>query len=402
MESVASLVRFAGRDWTFPVFHVLLPAGISFYTFSSMTYSIDVYRGKQAPEQNLLRFATYIAFFPKIVAGPIDRATHFLPQLVRPAPFNAATVTAGLRLMLWGFFVKVVIADRLSSVVAHVYGNPSAFPAAGLLLATVFFAFQIYCDFSGYSDIARGAARVLGYDLMLNFDSPYFAKSVAEFWRRWHISLSTWFKDYLYIPLGGNRVSRPRWYFNLFFVFLVSGLWHGASWTFVIWGALHGFYLLAEIVCQPVTDRLSGVAGRVLPAWVNGLGAAAWTYARVLLAWIFFRANSFADAFHVCRGILLDFPCWLWHFASGTAHGGATPRATLADALMGQPPTLVALCLGLIVLLLACEGICRPTDVMTRVAGLPRGARWLVYYLLCTGIVFLGSFGRHEFIYQQF
>jgi D-alanyl-lipoteichoic acid acyltransferase DltB (MBOAT superfamily) len=223
-----------------PMFQALLPVGISFYTFQSLGYTIDVYRGKLEPERHLGRFALFVSFFPQLLAGPIERASNMLPQFYEKFDFDEARVSSGLRLILWGLFKKIVIADRLGLYVNAVYNSPSDWEGWPVFLATYFFAFQIYCDFSGYSDIAIGAARVMGFNLMENFRRPYFAQSPSEFWRRWHISLSSWFRDYLYIPLGGSRVSVPRWYLNLMIVFLVSGLWHGAAWTFVIWGGLHG------------------------------------------------------------------------------------------------------------------------------------------------------------------
>lgn len=235
---------------------VILPVGISFYTFQTMSYTIDVYREKIGAQKHLGIFAVYVSFFPQLVAGPIERATNLLPQFFEKHNFEYKRAADGLKLMLWGFFKKVVVADRLSSIVNIVYNDPTSFTGTPLILATIFFAFQIYCDFSGYSDIAIGAAQIMGFRLMDNFKRPYFSRSISEFWKRWHISLSTWFKDYLYIPLGGNRVAIPRWYANLFIVFLVSGLWHGANWTFVIWGALHGIYLILEMVLLPYKNKL--------------------------------------------------------------------------------------------------------------------------------------------------
>ena len=229
-----------------PRLNLLLPVGLSFYTFSAISYMIDVERGTIAAERHLGRFALYVAFFPKLLAGPIERAGSFLKQLTRPVSFDAVLVAGGLQLMLLGLFKKVVIADRLAEFVDPGFANPALQSPVTVLIAVYFYAFQIYCDFSGYSDIAIGAAAVLGIRLMENFRRPYFAASVPEFWgRRWHISLMQWFRDYLYIPLGGNRVARPRWYLNQMIVFLVSGLWHGANWTFVVWGALNGAYQIA-------------------------------------------------------------------------------------------------------------------------------------------------------------
>ncbi len=222
---------------------VLLPVGISFYTFQTLSYTIDVYRGKIKPEKHLGIFAVYVSYFPQLVAGPIERAKNLLPQFFEKHFFEYKRVTDGLKLMLWGFFKKLVIADKLALIVNFVYNDPTKFTGFPLIIATVFFAFQIYCDFSGYSDIAIGAATILGFHIPANFNKPYFATSPVDFWRRWHISLSTWLRDYLYIPLGGNRKSNSRTYVNLLTVMIIGGLWHGASWNFLIWGALHGGYL---------------------------------------------------------------------------------------------------------------------------------------------------------------
>ena len=242
-DSLRTLFQEYHLFYRIPSFDLILPLGISFYIFKSLSYTIDVYRGDKAPERHLGFFALYVSFFPQLLAGPIERATRFLPQLYEKFDFDYPRVTKGLKLMLWGLFQKMVIADNLATLVDSVYNDPSHHQGISLILATFFFAFQIYCDFSGYSDIAIGAAQVLGIKTMDNFNRPYFSKSIPEFWRRWHISLSTWFRDYFYIPLGGNRVSIPRWYFNLFFVMLICGFWHGANWTFIVWGGLHGFYL---------------------------------------------------------------------------------------------------------------------------------------------------------------
>lgn len=296
-ESVTGLFLSAGINVD-PITHSqILPVGISFYTFQSMAYTFDVYRGKTKPEQHFGIFATYIAFFPQLVAGPIERASNMLPQFRQHFTFDYDRVVSGLRLVLFGLFKKVVIADRLAVYVNEVYNNPSEYSGIVMIVATVFFAYQIYCDFSGYSDIAIGTARVLGFDLMKNFNHPYLAHSIRDFWRRWHISLSTWFRDYVYIPLGGNRVSLRRNMLNLFIVFVVSGLWHGASWTFVIWGAIHGAYIVIETyIAQKRSDTsrslLSYAAGMLL------------TFVIVNITWIFFRANSLDDAIYILQNIV--------------------------------------------------------------------------------------------------
>jgi D-alanyl-lipoteichoic acid acyltransferase DltB (MBOAT superfamily) len=263
---------------------VVLPVGISFYTFQSMSYVIDVYRGVVGPEKSLLRFATSIALFLHLVAGPIVRARKLLPQLASDQKFDADLASAGFEQMLWGFFKKVAVADSLAPFVDAHFADPTLFDGASLAVATVFYAFQIYCDFSGYTDIALGGAKVLGYDLGVNFDRPYFAQSFSEFWNRWHISLSSWLRDYLYIPLGGNRHGTLATYRTLMLTMLLGGLWHGASWTFVAWGALHGLYLVIE---RALGWRPSMFI--VFPA--------------TCFAWIFFRAESFGDAADIIHGI---------------------------------------------------------------------------------------------------
>ncbi len=282
-----------------PAFELLLPVGISFYTFQTLAYTIDVYYRKIPAEKRFFDFALYVAFFPQLVAGPIERAGRLLPQFKKSYSFEYTRVVGGLQQMLWGFFKKLVIADRIAPIVNSAYNDPTGSSEISLLFATYLFAIQIYCDFSGYSDIAIGAARILGINLMDNFRVPYLSKSIREFWQRWHISLSTWFRDYLYIPLGGNRVAIPRWYLNLMIVFVVSGLWHGANWTFVVWGALHGGYLISEILAKKINFPVH------LPTMVKKTLAILLTFHLVLIAWVFFRANSLDDAFFILYKICM-------------------------------------------------------------------------------------------------
>ncbi|OPZ73278.1 MAG: Peptidoglycan O-acetyltransferase [bacterium ADurb.Bin478] len=288
-----------------PVSQFILPVGISFYTFQSLSYTIDVYRGLIPVERHFGRFLLYVTFFPQLVAGPIERAKNLLPQLMGKFAFDYERVTSGLKLMAWGFFKKLVIADRLAVYVNTVYSQPQDFTGWPVWLATYFFAFQIYCDFSGYSDIAIGAARVMGFTLMENFHRPYYAKSIREFWHRWHISLSTWFKDYLYIPLGGNRVAVWRWQVNLFLVFLISGLWHGANWTFLVWGALHGFYSLSAVWTRAGRKALTTRLGLEHRPGLLKLMRVAVTFHLVCFAWIFFRADTLADALTLLKNMLI-------------------------------------------------------------------------------------------------
>ena len=297
-SSITELFELLNVDMIIPNFDILLPVGISFYTFQAVGYSIDVYKGEIKEEQNFLNYALFVSFFPQLVAGPIERAKNLLPQFYKTQTFDYYRVVSGLKLILWGYFMKIVIADRLSVYVNAVYNNVQAHNGTTLLFATVLFSFQIYCDFAGYSNIAIGSAKILGFKLIDNFKRPYLAISITDFWRRWHISLSTWFKDYLYIPLGGNRVSKSRHYFNVFITFVISGLWHGANWTFIIWGALHGFYQIIEKLIfkeknmQNLTSKISVIIRTIF------------TYFLVCFAWIFFRANNVSEAFVVVNSIL--------------------------------------------------------------------------------------------------
>ena len=262
-DSVHSACTFLGCEINIPNFNVLLPVGISFYTFQALGYSIDVYNGKISAEKNFITYALFVTFFPQLVAGPIERTKNLLDQFKIDYKIDYDRITSGLKLCAWGYFKKVVVADRLAIYVNGIYNNVDGATGSALVLATFFFAFQILCDFSGYSDIAIGVSRILGFKLMKNFNRPYFSKSIPEFWRRWHISLSTWFKDYLYIPMGGNRCGAARRYFNLFTTFFVSGIWHGAAWTYIIWGTLHGVYQIIGISTSGIRTKI-GLKTKVL------------------------------------------------------------------------------------------------------------------------------------------
>lgn len=303
-DNLTAFFHGVGFENPIPYLSILLPIGLSFHTFQAMSYTIEVYRGKQKAERNFGIYALYVMFYPQLVAGPIERPQNLLRQFYEKHEFDYERIVDGLKLMLWGFFKKLVIADRLAIYVNAVYNNPDQHNGITLLTATIFFAFQIYCDFSGYSDIAIGAARIIGFKLMTNFSRPYFSINISEFWKRWHISLSTWFKDYLYISLGGNRVSVPRWYFNLMLVFLISGLWHGANWTYVIWGGLNGLYLVSAVVLQPLKSRFESVTGLNRVPVLNKAGQILLTFALTCFAWIFFRANSVEQALMITGRIL--------------------------------------------------------------------------------------------------
>ena len=276
-------------------YSLLLPVGISFYTFQALGYAIDVYRGDVAVQKHFGKYALFVAFFPQLVAGPIERSRNLLPQFDEAHHFDYDAAVSGVRLMLWGYFKKIVIADTVCVAVNTVYNNITAYDGFAILIATLLFAIQIFCDFSGYSDIARGCAKIMGFRLMLNFDHPYFSHSIQEFWRRWHISLSTWFKDYVYIPLGGNRKGIARQCVNLMFTFLISGLWHGANVTFIVWGGLHGLLQIIGRLTKGLRDRLFRFTdGRLQP--LRKGAALLTTFLLVSFAWIFFRANTMQDA----------------------------------------------------------------------------------------------------------
>ncbi|HPG67964.1 MAG TPA: MBOAT family protein [Candidatus Hydrogenedentes bacterium] len=374
-----------------PLLDVLLPVGISFYTFQTLSYTIEVYRGHQQPERHLGRFALYVAFFPQLVAGPIERSVNLLPQLNREHAFDYGRVRDGLIRMLWGLLKKVVVADRLAVFVNHVYGAPERYPGPILVLGTVFFAFQIYCDFSGYSDIAIGAARVMGIDLIQNFRRPYGARSIPEFWRRWHISLSTWFRDYVYLPLGGRHVALGRWFSNILIVFVVSGLWHGANWTFVVWGALHGSYYIAGYLLKGVRARLARDTGlEHRPRVIDALRLVT-TFLLVCLAWVFFRAESVSQAVY----ILTHFPS---HWGHLTAYGGFARILTSMDLSVRA---FVATVLPLIVLLTV-EHIGKDTSIEELVGRRPVWMRWAFYVVAGFAVMNLGVPEEIPFVYFQF
>jgi D-alanyl-lipoteichoic acid acyltransferase DltB (MBOAT superfamily) len=369
--NVATLA--AWLHWNYPIqaLAILLPIGLSFHVFQSLSYTIEVYRGNLKPERHPGIFALYVMFYPQLVAGPIERPQNLLHQFHERHDFDFRRVADGLTRMLWGLFKKVVVADRLALVVTPVFSQPDHYLGLQLIVAALFFAFQIYCDFSGYSDIALGSAQVMGFKLMENFKRPYGASSIQEFWTRWHVSLSTWFRDYLYVPLGGNRVSPRRWAGNITVVFLASGLWHGANWTFVLWGALHAGYLVFERALGGLPARLPHVA-RV------GI-----TFVLVSLAWILFRANSLSDAAYIYTHLLV-----------GLRHQVASPLEAL-NSLGWQNVWLGGV--GIATLLLLERGSF-PQGLGFR----SRALRWGACYALILALIVLGVYENQAFIYFQF
>lgn len=411
VSSTNTLFDFATISAQIPLLHLLLPVGISFYTFQTLSYSIDLYHGKIKAEKHLGIFAVFVSFFPQLVAGPIERASHLLPQFRKKYTFNYKRAKFGLQLMAWGFFKKLVIADRIAIVVNEVYSSPNEFSGLSICIASIFFAFQIYCDFSAYSDIAIGASSIMGYDLMKNFNSPYFSKSISEFWRRWHISLSSWFKDYVYIPLGGNRTLKWKWYYNLFITFLISGVWHGANWTFVIWGALHGFYLIAALLFKPLSENLYSKLRLPREGFLYKITHASITFFLVVIAWVFFRANTVGDALTLLkRSISSDFVLQvrdlLWVFKSSLLNpqninweyplklGNEVLHITFSEFIIA------------ILAILSMETIHflqSRYSLREQISKFHWTARWFLYYLLIISIVFFGVFdSQSKFIYFQF
>lgn len=312
--NINRILSYANIELINNPFDIVLPVGISFYTFQALGYTIDVYRGKVEAEKNPLRYALFVSFFPQLVAGPIERSGNLLKQLKKidsEKMWNYNNAVEGVILILWGLFLKMVIADRISIFVNEVFLNIYAYGTIELVLGVIAFSIQIYCDFSGYSTIAIGAAKVLGFELTENFNVPYFSTGIKEFWRRWHISLSTWFKDYLYIPLGGNRCSKIRNYFNLMVTFLVSGLWHGAAWTFVVWGGLHGLYQILEDFLKPVGEKLTKVLKVNTQVFSYKLGQILITFGLTSFAWIFFRAESIDQAFYYINRMFTKWNPWV-------------------------------------------------------------------------------------------
>jgi D-alanyl-lipoteichoic acid acyltransferase DltB (MBOAT superfamily) len=382
-DTFVGLAALGGWHTTPPLLKIILPIGLSFHTFQSLSYVVEVYRGRQVAERNLTVFATYVLFFPQMVAGPIERPQHLLGQFREHHDFDYERATSGLKRMAWGFFKKLVIADRLALYVNDVYGAPREFNGLQLTIATFFFAYQIYCDFSGYSDIAIGLARVLGFRLMENFQTPYASASIGEFWRRWHISLSSWFRDYVYIPLGGNRVSTSRRAGNLLLTFGLSGLWHGASWTYVVWGLLNGFYLVFGWLTEPIRTRLLEATHLARFVRTRAVFAVLITFTLTCAAWIVFRARSLSDASYIFSNLLSG---WDWLALK-------TPHFQLKHF-----PAAIA---GIVVLELLQNQRARDY-IRSLVAESPTVLRWPAYASFVFLVILFGVHRSQEFIYFQF
>lgn len=379
LDSAEDAVGLLGAELSFIELNVILPVGISFFTFQALSYAIDVYRKHIVPEKNMVKFLTFVAFFPQLVAGPIERSGNIIPQFDVVKKFKLDEFTAGGKLFIWGLFKKVVIADRLAYYVDPVFDNPEMYSGATFIVATLLFTFQIYCDFSGYSDMAIGIARTFGFKLMQNFNLPYLSKSIGEFWKRWHISLSSWFGDYLYVPLGGNRVRLPRWIFNITVVFVVSGLWHGADWTFIIWGALHASYYLMEYIGTQLM-KSAGITNWKNASWFTFIKIPI-VFVLVSFAWVFFRANSVGDAFYIINQ-MVNFSGDVWWGSSAFS-------------------TAIGLVLILFLVIVQILQYNKRLGLYYRGANVPQ---WMVgasYILLLLGISLLGV-SSNAFIYFQF
>ncbi len=377
--SFADALSLVGLKTSFPLLQVILPVGISFYTFHGLSYVIDIYNDKIKPEKNFIDYSVFVSFFPLLVAGPIERATHLLPQIQKKRVFDSSVAADGLRQILWGLFKKIVIADNCSEFANLIFNNSSSHSGSTLLLGAFFFTFQIYCDFSGYSDIALGTARLFGIDLLKNFSFPYFSRDIAEFWRRWHISLSSWFRDYLYIPLGGSKVGTWKRVRNTFIIFLVSGFWHGANWTFMVWGLLNAIYIIPSIIFKTNRNNLDTVAsGKLFPSFKE-LMSICLTFGLTVFAWIFFRAENLGHAMSYISGIF-------------------------SASFFSIPEYLPVKLLLLISAFIMAEWIGREQEYglkfTTRFTQRP--LRLATYYVVVIIILISGNFSENQFIYFQF
>ncbi|MDP9958425.1 D-alanyl-lipoteichoic acid acyltransferase DltB (MBOAT superfamily) [Chryseobacterium lathyri] len=377
IENFADLLNTLGLGVNMWVLNIVLPVGISFYTFHGLSYVIDVYKKRIKAERNYVEYALFVSYFPLLVAGPIERATHLLPQLQRKRKFNYEQSVDGLRQILWGFFKKIVIADNCAPLVNEIFSNYHAESASDLVIGSVLFAFQIYCDFSGYSDIALGVSRMLGIELLKNFSFPYFSRDIAEFWRRWHISLSSWFRDYLYIPLGGSKGGLWMKVRNTFIIFLVSGFWHGANWTFIVWGGLNALFFLPLMLSDKNRSYMEIVAkGKLFPTF-REFASILMTFALTCFAWIFFRSESISMAVDYIGKIF-------------------------SKSLFSFPTHIRPILPVLIIFMLGIEWINRTTDHGLQIKRFNPWLRRIVYLVILYFILRYANFENNEFIYFQF
>jgi D-alanyl-lipoteichoic acid acyltransferase DltB (MBOAT superfamily) len=382
IENFVTAFTFFGNSLEHRSLNIILPVGISFYTFQTLSYTIDIYNKKLKPTKDIVAFASFIAFFPQLVAGPIERARNLLPQFETKRQFSYDKAVDGLKQILWGLFKKMVIADNCAVFVDEFFGNYEAFSGSTLLLGAFFFTVQIYCDFSGYSDIAIGVSRLFGFNLMKNFAFPYFSRDIAEFWRRWHISLTTWFRDYVYIPLGGSQVSKLKVIRNVLIVFLISGFWHGANWTFIIWGLINALLFLPLIITNKNKTYVDIVAqGKSLPSLKEFFQMAV-TFSIALMAWIFFRANSVSDAFNYIKTIFSET---LFSFPS----------------FKNMHSAVVLLLLISLFFIIEWFGREKDFALKSLFVNQPRWVRWSFFYMIVACIFYFHT-SQKQFIYFQF
>jgi alginate O-acetyltransferase complex protein AlgI len=378
-NSLAEAFSNVGIQLDLLTLNIVLPVGISFYTFQTLSYSIDVYRGSIKPTRNVIDFFAYVSFFPQLVAGPIERATNLLPQFQKPRIFSYENGSMGMRLILWGLFKKIVIADNCAIYVDDIFIRYETLSSLELIWGSVLFAFQIYGDFSGYSDIAIGTAKLFGFELMTNFKTPYFSRDIAEFWRKWHISLSTWFRDYLYIPLGGSKVSVTKKIRNTFIIFLVSGFWHGANWTFLVWGLLNAIYFIPLLLTNRNRKYLDSPAENKFFPSVSEFFSIATTFTLTCIAWIFFRSSSLTEAFTYLESIFTKL---------------SLPR----NLDLFKKYMIVILLFWLVL-----EWLGRKDGVHKFISNIKSsGVRYAIYLLIIFILLIYGSFEETEFIYFQF
>lgn len=396
-----ALAKFIDWNYSITALEIIIPIGLSFHIFQSLAYVIEVFKKKQKAERSLKIYALYVMFFPQLLAGPIERPQNVLHQFKIRQKFDYQRVIKGFRLILWGAFQKVVIADRLAFVVNSIYNNPHQYTGFPLILATFFFAFQIFCDFAGYSNIARGTAQVLGINLMINFDRPYSSKSVSEFWRRWHISLSSWFRDYLYIPLGGNQVSRWRWHFNILLVFSISGFWHGANWNFIIWGILHGIYIVIETWAGHIKQILVPKIVLNLPQNISTFLQIFLTFSLVSFAWIFFRANSLDDATYIVTHLFKNLDTQI-NLVEKFNIDSFILFVNQNDKVFGLNFIDFIVVIIALIVMESVHFAQGRTNINSWISRKPVFIRWLIYYALFIPIIYYSAFKHEQFIYFQF
>ncbi len=382
LDNFITAFSFFGTEIKANSLNIILPVGISFYTFQTLSYSIDVYKRKLEPTKDFIAFSAFVSFFPQLVAGPIERATHLLPQFYKKRTFDYSKAVDGMRQILWGLFKKIVIADNCAEYANLIFNNSADYSGSTLVLGALFFTFQIYCDFSGYSDIAIGTSRLFGFDLMRNFNFPYFSRDIAEFWRRWHISLSTWFRDYLYIPLGGSRGGTWMKVRNTFTIFIVSGFWHGANWTFIVWGALNAIYFLPLLLTNNNRNNLETVAqGKFFPS-IKEFSFMLLTFGLTVFAWIFFRANNIGHAISYISEIL-------------------SPSLFSIPKFAGMAKALTTIILVAIFVLIEWQGREGQYAIAHLGINWKRPLRYAMYYAIIIAIFWFGG-KKQQFIYFQF